>query len=51
MIAHDPSNPEQETLFTDEALQQFEVDDRTAIARILSTLFIYTLIVMSIALW
>lgn len=54
MISQDLSNPEQESLFTEEELQQFEVDDRsagTAIARILSTLFIYTLIVMSIALW
>lgn len=38
-----------ETLFTEEELQQFEVDDRAAgssIARILSTLFVYTLLVM-----
>lgn len=54
MIARDLSNPDQESLFTDEELQQFEADDQsagTAIARILSTLFVYTLIVMSIALW
>ena len=63
MIAHElsdsgvePATREQggESLFTDEELQQFEIDDRsagTAIAKILSTLFIYTLLAMSIAVW
>lgn len=54
MSARDLSDPEQESLFTDEELLQFEVDDQTAgaaIARILSTLFIYTLVVMAIAVW
>lgn len=55
---HDPrltdGTPRLEDLFTPAELRQFAEDDRTAgrrIGRILTSLFIYTLIAMSVVTW
>lgn len=60
MAAHELLNPTAGTtnatasLFTDEELMQFEADDQSAgssIAKILATLFVYTVLAMLIVGW
>jgi hypothetical protein len=49
-----PGTSEEPTLFSREELQQFAADDAAAgarIGKILGALFIYTLVVMSVAIW
>ena len=48
------NKPESEPLFSREELRQFESDDAEAgrrIGKILTTLFVYTLVAMSIVIW